>query len=110
MQRWACVGHEIAVLDDEKVTGGVGRDDLEGERAETERVKMVGTVSSGRHRADWDGIEGGRLRFGQALREDILESSCGDDGGGRFEESAARNWHGGMVRQGTGSSQMGKGK
>jgi hypothetical protein len=94
------------VLDYEEVAGGVGGEDLEGEVAVTERVKMAGAVSSGRDGADWDGTECRRLRFGRALRENILESSGGDDGGGRFEKSAAVDGHGGMVKQGIGNREQ----
>jgi len=52
MQSRAGVGHEIAVLDDEKVARRVRGDDLEGERAETEGVEMAGPVLTGR-----DGME-----------------------------------------------------
>ena len=47
MQSRACVGHEIGVLDDEKVSAGVGWDDFERQRAETEGVKMAGAVLAG---------------------------------------------------------------
>lgn len=100
MQSRARVGHEIAVLDDEEVACGVGCEDLEGKRAESEGVKMARAVSSCWDGADWDGIEGRRLRFWRALRENILESGDGDNGGGGFEEGAAVNWHAEIVRQG----------
>jgi hypothetical protein len=70
MQGRARVGHEIAVLDDEKVTAGVRWDNFEGQRAETEGVKMAGAVLAGGNRMQ---RSSGR-RFGRALREDILES------------------------------------
>ena len=100
------VGHEIGVLDDEEVACCVGRDDLEGERAETERVRMAGAVGTG-----GDGVKGrigqcwSRQGFGRALREDILESGGGDDRSGGFEEGAAVDGHGGMISEGVGSSQ-----
>lgn len=64
------------MLDDEEVSGCFRRDDLEGERAETEGVEMSSAVLTGR-----DGVELGRDRcFRRALREDVLESHCGEDG------------------------------
>ena len=64
---------------------------------------MAGAVSSGRYRAGWCGGEVRRLRFGRALRENILESGGGEDRGGGFEERAAVDWHGGMVKHGRGT-------
>ncbi len=60
MQGRARVGHKISVLDDEEVAAGVGWDNFEGERTETEGVEMAGAVFAG-----GDGVEGGSgRRFG----------------------------------------------
>ena len=53
VQSRAGVGQEISVLDDEEVASGVGRNNLEGERAKSERVKMAGAIFTGE---DW--VEG----------------------------------------------------
>jgi hypothetical protein len=58
MQSRARVGQEIGVLCDEEVSGSVGGDDLEGDRAETEGVEMAGAVLTGGNGADEDGVEG----------------------------------------------------
>lgn len=95
MQGRASVGLKTSMLDDEEVSGCIRRDDLEGERAETEGMEMTGAVLTGR-----DGVEerSGR-RFERALREDVMESHGGEEGRGGFEESAAMDGHAGIVRQ-----------
>ena len=99
MERRAGVGHEIGVLDDEKIAGSVGPGDFEGERAIAEGVRMAESVRTGSDTVD----DGNSWRFGRALREDILESHGGEEGRGGFEECAALDGHGGMVRQGIGN-------
>jgi|ERR1039458_700773 hypothetical protein len=100
MQSRARVGYEIGVLDDEEVAGGIGGDDLKSERAETKGMEMARAVLAG-----GDGVEGRSGRcFGRALRENIMESHGGEEGRGGLEEGAAKDGHGGMIRQEIGIS------
>ena len=55
MQSGAGGGHEIGVLDDEEVAGGVGGGDFEGEGAVAEGVGMTEAILAG-----GDGMERGR--------------------------------------------------
>jgi len=102
MQSWAGVGLKISVFYDEEVASGVGGNDLEGERAETEGVEMAGAVI-----ASGDGVEGRSVwRLGRTLCENVLESGGREDRRGGFEEGAAVDGHGGMVVQGTGNREQ----